>query len=281
MGASRARQTCESLDLYGGAQSLDEPLEEIALAQTPLVGMARVVISEVQDWATRLIDLDPQHPENWTEILNQESLLDDGEDEVLWRDGQRYVCRFHPYLDQPLWQGLRQQVRYQLPIDSSHSIDDLRYRSCQSRSLEDDEVELQVLSASLNFSDVMKALGLYPGKRDEDRILGAECVGIVRRRGAKAHRFEVGQEVIAVAPGAFASHAIVSESLIAAKPRDWNHHDAATIPIAFLTADYALEECARLRPHEIDLDPCSDRRRWDGSHADRSSDQGNSACFSR
>jgi len=51
------------------------------------------------------------------------------------------------------------------------------------------EVEIQVVAAGLNFSDVMKAMGLYPGATAANMVLGAECAGIVTRTGADVDGF--------------------------------------------------------------------------------------------
>ena len=46
------------------------------------------------------------------------------------------------------------------------------------------EVEIEVCAAGLNFSDVMKALGLYPGLPDGPVPLGIECAGKIVAVGA-------------------------------------------------------------------------------------------------
>ncbi|MEO8268885.1 MAG: type I polyketide synthase, partial [Aureliella sp.] len=114
------------------------------------------------------------------------------------------------------------------------------------------EVEIEVIAAGLNFSDVMKVLGLYPGLPDGPIDLGAECCGRIARIAEGSH-WQVGDEVIAVAPATFASHTIVREALVARKPRNLTYQQAATIPVAFMTADYALNHCARLQPGDTVL----------------------------
>ena len=61
---------------------------------------------------------------------------------------------------------------------------------------------------------------------------------------------DVGDEVIAIAPGSFATRVMVSKDLIARKPKKLSYEQAAAIPIAFLTAEYALNHCARIRAGE-------------------------------
>ena len=43
-------------------------------------------------------------------------------------------------------------------------------------------MEIKVVAAGMNFADVMKAMGLYPGAGPHP-ILGTECAGRVERLG--------------------------------------------------------------------------------------------------
>ncbi|HYF06178.1 MAG TPA: SDR family NAD(P)-dependent oxidoreductase, partial [Acetobacteraceae bacterium] len=54
-------------------------------------------------------------------------------------------------------------------------------------------------------------------------------------------------------PGAFATHAVTRAEALAMLPKALTPQAAATIPVAFLTASYALEALARLRPGETVL----------------------------
>ncbi len=233
-----------------GAQSLDSELELTDVAQAPLIGIGRVIASEIAKFRTKLIDLprnllasDIDHLLDELLCVGSESTAD--EDEVLWRDGDRFVHRFSPQVDRPIAPDAARSVPCQLRLGSSAGIEELHYRSQPERALRAGELEIEVLATGLNFSDVMKALDLYPGLPDGPVELGAECSGRVVRVGAECE-FAVGDEVIAIAPGAFATRAIVNKHLVAPKPHNLTHAQAAAIPVAFLTADYALHECARL-----------------------------------
>lgn len=257
------------------AQPFEHDNVPVDLRSAPLVGMARVVMQEAADWKTRLIDLPPppdlshpatahlnpsarpsplaadqfQHPEDWSEwlaALHHERCNLDEEDEVLHRNQARWVCRFAPHWDQPLDRQSPSR-RYRLPIHAGASIESLKFVEDRVKPLLPHEIEVQVRAAALNFSDVMKALGLYPGKRDEDHTLGAECAGIVTRVGSEVIRWKPGDRVMAVGGGSFASHVILHQALAASIPEGLSDQEAATIPIAFLTASHALEHCARLR----------------------------------
>ncbi len=233
-----------------GAQSLDTALEEVSVAQGPLIGFGRVIASETAKFQTKLIDLpmeiaasDIDHLLN--ELLNEATAEEAEEDEVLWRNEQRFVHRFAPHGDRPIAIDVARNVPCQLRLGNSAGIEELHYRAFQQRELRSGEVEIEVAATGLNFSDVMKALDLYPGLPHGPVDFGAECSGRVVRVGSDCE-FQVGDEVMAVAPGAFATRVIVHQNLVALKPTALSHSQAAALPIAFLTADYALHECARL-----------------------------------
>jgi NADPH:quinone reductase-like Zn-dependent oxidoreductase/thioesterase domain-containing protein/acyl carrier protein len=107
-----------------------------------------------------------------------------------------------------------------------------------------------VHAAGLNFSDVLKALGLYPGIKDAIVPLGIEASGVVTAVGEGVSRLRVGDEVFGVVPYAFASHARTAEYALVHKPRSIEHDQACTIPITFLTAYYGLVHLAHLQPGE-------------------------------
>jgi phthiocerol/phenolphthiocerol synthesis type-I polyketide synthase C len=117
-----------------------------------------------------------------------------------------------------------------------------------------DEVEIEVAATGLNFRDVMWSLGLLPEEALESGFagptLGFECSGIVRAVGASVSDLAPGRAVVAFAPQAFASHVTVAARAVAPLPAGLEPAAAASIPVAFLTAFYALEHLARLRAGE-------------------------------
>ena len=109
------------------------------------------------------------------------------------------------------------------------------------------EVELEVRAAGLNFRDVLNALGAYPGDAGEP---GGECSGVVRRIGEGVEDLQVGQRVMAMADGCFRSFVHVPAYRVVRSPETLSDAEAATIPVAYLTAWWALERCAALQPGE-------------------------------
>ncbi|TPG58149.1 SDR family NAD(P)-dependent oxidoreductase [Roseomonas nepalensis] len=115
------------------------------------------------------------------------------------------------------------------------------------------EVRLRVEAAGLNFRDLMWAQGLLPEETLKDGFAGAglgmECAGVVEAAGPGTP-FHPGSRVFGFAPRALASRALTRAAALATIPEGLSFAAAATIPVAFLTAVYALETLARLLPGE-------------------------------
>jgi acyl transferase domain-containing protein/NADPH:quinone reductase-like Zn-dependent oxidoreductase/acyl carrier protein len=229
-----------------GAQAGDGQPEATEVAQAPLIGLGRVVASEITRLRTKLIDLSAELTDADIRSLMNELLTNDDEDEVRWREGRRWVHRFQPQAGKPVSADAARSLPCRLHVGQSAGIEELHYQLSPAPAPRAGEVEIAVVASGLNFSDVMKGLALYPGLPDGPVELGAECSGRISRVGPDSC-WTVGDEVIAIAPGSFATHVIVNQDLVARKPRQLTHQQAAGLPIAFLTAHYALHECAGLR----------------------------------
>jgi NADPH:quinone reductase-like Zn-dependent oxidoreductase len=85
-------------------------------------------------------------------------------------------------------------------------------------------------------------------------ILGLDVSGVVEAVGSKVTRFEAGQEVFGSPrhnrPGCYAEFVAVDERELALKPQSLSHEEAASIPLAGLTAWDCLVVQSRLREGE-------------------------------
>jgi len=112
------------------------------------------------------------------------------------------------------------------------------------------EVCIEVTAAGLNFRDVMWAMGMLPEEALEEGFagptIGMECAGRITQVGEGVTDFSVGDPVMAVAPSAFSTHVVVGTQAVVRLPEALDLRAGATIPVAFLTAYYALVELARL-----------------------------------
>lgn len=102
-----------------------------------------------------------------------------------------------------------------------------------------DEVVIWVAATGLNFRDVMNVLRLYPG---DAGALGGECAGYVMAVGRDVKGIELGQPVMAIAPGCHATHVIAKAALTWPIPDGWTLEQAATLPTVVLSAAEILPE---------------------------------------
>ncbi|KOF19764.1 beta-ketoacyl synthase [Ensifer adhaerens] len=119
------------------------------------------------------------------------------------------------------------------------------------------DVVVKVAATGLNFRDVMWAMGLLPEEALEDGFAGAtigmELSGHVVAVGAGVDDLSIGDAVMAIASAAFSTHAVVSRAGVARLPQSVSPVAAATVPVAFLTAYYAMVELGRIQAGETIL----------------------------
>src|SRR5215208_3261430 len=91
---------------------------------------------------------------------------------------------------------------------------------------------------------------MAPGSRDGPVSLGGECAGKITAIGEGVTGHQIGDEVIAIAPACFGKYSNTNAALVHRKPSHLTFAEAATIPVAFVTAYYALHHLGRLRAGE-------------------------------
>src|SRR5215472_16014941 len=119
----------------------------------------------------------------------------------------------------------------------------VKIEEVQRPSPKDNEVLLKVRAASVNPLDA----GLMKGKPHSFRILfglrkprltrpGVDVAGRVEAVGRNVTRFKPGEEVFGSWRGAFAEYACTTESKLVMKPENVTFKQAASSPVAGLTA---------------------------------------------
>ena len=103
------------------------------------------------------------------------------------------------------------------------------------------QVRIEVRAAGLNFLDVLVALGV----RDEAG-LGNEGAGVVVEVGPGVPDLVVGARVMGLFPDAVGPLAVADHRTVVRIPADWSFEQAASVPMAFLTAYYALRDLGGL-----------------------------------
>jgi acyl transferase domain-containing protein/acyl carrier protein len=226
------------------AQPVGETDHGLALAQSPLWGLGRVIASEHPELACTRIDLDYHPRAEEADQLADEICRADREDQIAFREGRRWVPRLHPVQDR---KGGELKVPhgqpYRLEIIARGQLDQVELRPISRLSLEPRQVEIEVRATGLNFRDVLNLLNLYPG---DPGPLGGECAGEVVAVGAGVEHVKPGDQVVALAPASFASHVITLDKFVVTKPAGLSFQEAATIPIAFLSAYFGLCRLGRM-----------------------------------
>ena len=123
------------------------------------------------------------------------------------------------------------------------SPDVLKYEETEKPTPADDEVLIKVRAASVNPYDwhfmrgMPYLLRLGAGLRQpKNKRLGVDAAGQVEAVGKNITQFKLDDEVFGCCKGAFAEYACASESKVVLKPANLTFEQAASIPIAGLTA---------------------------------------------
>ncbi|WBP90368.1 type I polyketide synthase [Kitasatospora cathayae] len=190
-----------------------------------------------------LVDLDDD-PASWRALP---AALATGEPRLALRHGTAHVprlARAHTAGPLPVPDG-----PWRLDIRTKGSVDDLELVPSPDAAapLAEGEVRIEVRAAGLNFRDVLNALDMYPGGA---RFLGAEAAGVVSEVGPGVTGFAVGDRVMGMVTGGFGPLAVADHRVLARVPRGWTFAQAASVPVVFLTAYYALRDLAGLRDGE-------------------------------
>ncbi len=112
-----------------------------------------------------------------------------------------------------------------------------------------DQIRIAVRAAGINFRDVLVALGMVP-KLGEWDVIGYECSGVVLDVGSGVGELVPGDRVMGLFTGGFGPRAITDHRNVTKMPQGWSFAEAASVPLAFLTAYYGLIDLAKLRSGE-------------------------------
>ncbi|MBY0277005.1 acyltransferase domain-containing protein, partial [Candidatus Binatia bacterium] len=239
-----------------GAQAAAPDDAHVAPAMAPLWGLAKVVAMEHPELACRRIDLDPAGPADDLSPLVAELRAADAEQEVAFRAGQRLVARLASCAAEPAT-AAEEVVRvpagersFRLEIPRPGLLEHLTLREVQRTAPGPGEVEIEVRAASLNFKDVLLAMGVVPVTFASGIPLGGECAGTVVAVGPGVEELAPGDEVIAVAQRSLARHVLAPAAYTVKRPECLSPQQAASIPLVFMTAVYALEHVGRMAAGE-------------------------------
>jgi acyl transferase domain-containing protein/NADPH:quinone reductase-like Zn-dependent oxidoreductase/acyl carrier protein/NAD(P)-dependent dehydrogenase (short-subunit alcohol dehydrogenase family) len=235
-----------------GAQQTGSSAVGTAAVGAALWGMARVLINETPGLSVRMIDVHTAaSAAECARQIADEFSADTQENEVVLMLQGRHVPRLRKGLP-PRWAA--QADLLGLSADSPGGIDSLDWEIRTPPAVKPGEVEIDVRAAGLNFRDMMWAMDLLPEEALIDGFagpaLGLECAGVVRALGSAVEGLAVGDRVMAFAPAALSSRVVTTSDAVVRLPDGTSFAAAATIPVAFVTAIYALGHLAKLMPGE-------------------------------
>jgi NADPH:quinone reductase-like Zn-dependent oxidoreductase/aryl carrier-like protein len=252
------------------AQGVSAKGEFVSVAQSPVWGLGRVIAHEHPELHSTMVDLGSSDASEEIQSLFHELWSDDAEEQIALRGDERLVARLvrcsadirspisnlrSPIADNGHRTASNEQpgCPFRLEVTTPGMLDNLVLRATSRQKPGSGAIEIEVCAAGLNFSDVMKALGIYPGLFDGPIPLGIECAGRVAALGEGVEGFQLGDEVIAIAPypaSCFGAFVTVPTAFVLPKSPHLRFEEAATVPIAFGTAYYALYHLARLADSE-------------------------------
>jgi len=234
------------------AQQATLPRQTLGTAGGALWGLGRVLVNEMPRLAVRLLDLPGvAAPDGRAELVAAELGAASAESEIVWTLHGRHVLRLRRGL--PIRWAMASDT---LSVGTAHigGLDALGWEVRTPQPVEEGQVEIEVHAAGLNFRDVMWAMGLLPEEALSDGFagptLGLECAGIVRSLGPGVEGLAVGDRVMAFAPGSMSSSVVTIAEAVVPIPPETSFAEAATIPVTFVTAMYALGHLAKLTAGE-------------------------------
>ena len=140
-------------------------------------------------------------------------------------------------------------VSLALTIDTAGSPDSIFFRRTNVviEPVGDEEILIQNEAAGVNFRDLLLVLGSIPWTTP-----GFEGVGRIVRKGSKVTDLKIGDRVFygTLEGGSFATHVRMQHWRASKVPEDLSSADAASIPVAYSTAVFAVMRIGRLRKGE-------------------------------
>lgn len=223
-------------------------------------GLGRVLANECPGVAIRsltLVDETPATLAKAAKVLLAPEQENDTEGAI--EEGRCYERLVSPWEKRETMDEIRSNRReaWQLAFGMPGRLDRLHWEKTTltpDEELAPDEVRIDVRATGLNFRDVMWTMGLLPEEALENGFsgpsLGLEAAGVVRAVGRNVTKFVPGDAVVAFGPACFSTVMTTKENAVAKKPETLNFAEAASVPVAFFTAWYAMHHLGRAQPGE-------------------------------
>src|SRR5881398_1504454 len=139
----------------------------------------------------------------------------------------------------------------------NYGVPNLKFQDIEKPTPADDQLLVRVRAASVNPLDwhfvegspkLMRALGVGL-RKPKDTRLGVDFAGTVEAVGKNVTKFKPGDDVFGGRTGAFAEYVCVREArAVATKPASVTFEQAASVPIAGITALQGLRDKGKVQP---------------------------------
>jgi acyl transferase domain-containing protein/D-arabinose 1-dehydrogenase-like Zn-dependent alcohol dehydrogenase len=171
-----------------------------------------------------------------------------GEPQLAVRGERMYAPRLARAKQDTALEPPADSAPWRLDVTSRGTLENLALLPAPEASdpLADGQVRVAIRAAGMNFRDITIALGLL----EREKYMGSEGAGVITEVAPGVTDFAPGDRVMGMFDKAFGPVAVADRRMIVKIPAGWSFPEAASVPIAFLTAYHCLTEIADLRPGE-------------------------------
>ncbi len=141
-----------------------------------------------------------------------------------------------------------------LRIEEYGSVEVLEWKDAPDPSPSPHQVLIKVDAAGVNYADIMRRQGNYPGP-DLPATLGLEAAGTITELGSGVTdgRLAVGQRVMAMGPQGQAEYVAVNANFVFPYPDSIDPVQAGGMPITFLTSYHLMKSRGAMQPGDTVL----------------------------
>ncbi|BDD11788.1 putative polyketide synthase (plasmid) [Fulvitalea axinellae] len=233
--------------------------DTVAMGQAVLAGTTRVTINEYPHIPMRFVDFSAEITDTEIATFSDVVLLKNekpANTEWALRGDDVYVRRFEhvdPEEAETEFGKTKMEASgsaYRAEVLTSGDMDSLVYRAFHADQLASGDVRIEVKASGLSERDVQTAVGLLEEEAVEgglsQQTLGVQCAGVVTAVSENVTGIKVGDSVMAWTANGLAGTVTTPSSCVAPKPESLDWQTAATVPVAYLTAYYALNRLAQI-----------------------------------
>ena len=217
------------------------------LEQAGLRGLMRVIGAEHPHLRAAQIDLDEATD---AEQLAQQLLSGSEEDETAWRNGQWFTARLSASPLRPEERQItvanHERDGMRLQIRNPGDLESLELVACDRIPPGPGQIEVAVSASSINFADVLLAMGRFPSFEGYLPQPGMDFAGVVTAVGPGVTDHHVGDRVGGVADGCWRTFITCDASLAVKLPAGLSDGQAAAVTTAHATAWYGLHDLAKI-----------------------------------